>query len=202
MPGEVRSTRKTEVEQKASALFREKGYTATSMRDLAQHLGIEAASLYSHIRSKEELLRNTCFSLADELFTAMEMITKQDLSARAHLEAALQSHLEVITRDCDRSMVFLHEFRHLSEPWLGEFLKMRKAYEQNFMLILRKGIRNGEFRKIDEKITTLALLSAVNSTPVWYRKGAGVQPKTLATQLSDILINGLATNNITSLNLK
>jgi len=187
-----RKNRKQELEQKAASLFRERGYTATSMRDLAQHLGIEAASLYSHIKSKEELLHKTCFDLAESLFQSLDALNTLDLTASDMLKRALKNHLEIISADSDRAMVFLHEYRHLSEPGRTLFLKMRKDYEQRFMLIIRSGIRNGEFRKVDEKITTLALLSAVNSTPVWLKKGKDMQPGALADLLSDILINGIS----------
>jgi AcrR family transcriptional regulator len=191
-------TRKQVLEHNAAALFREKGYAASSMRDLAQCMGIEAASLYSHIKSKEELLQNICMPLAQELFQGLKAIVKQDLTAKAKLSQALSTHLAIITRNTDYALVFLQEYRHLSEPVRSEFLSMRKEYEQQFMLILRQGIRNGEFRKTDEKITTLTLLSAVNSTPQWFRKETGVTPEALAAQLTDILVNGLSNTFIAS----
>lgn len=184
-------SRKAALEQQATSLFRDKGYAATSMRDLATHFGVEAASLYSHIRNKEELLYNICFPLAQDLFAGLENLPK-DLSATERLLQALISHVTLITRSPDQSIVFLQEYRHLSEPARTEFLNMRKAYEQKFKLIIRQGIRSGEFRKIDEKITTLALLSAVNSTPYWFRKESGLEASWVATLLSDILIHGLS----------
>ena len=60
-------TRKDVIIRKASALFRTKGFTATSMRDLAISVGVEAPSLYNHIGSKSELLQDICFKIADEL---------------------------------------------------------------------------------------------------------------------------------------
>ena len=63
MEAVVNLSRKEQVIRKAAELFREKGYAASSMRDLAQKLGIEAASLYSHIKSKEEILHSLCFAL-------------------------------------------------------------------------------------------------------------------------------------------
>lgn len=197
----ARKTRKQELEQKAASLFRERGYAATSMRDLAQHLGIEAASLYSHIKSKEELLHKTCFELAEAMFQSLDALNTLDLTASDLLKQALKNHLALISSDTDKSMVFLHEYRHLSEPGRSQFLKMRKDYEQRFMLIIRSGIRNGEFRKVDEKITTLALLSAVNSTPVWLKKGSGMKPEALSDMLSDILINGLSSKQAENSNV-
>ncbi|MEM9300385.1 MAG: helix-turn-helix domain-containing protein, partial [Bacteroidota bacterium] len=69
MPSVEKMSRKEQVIRKAAELFRDHGYAATSMRDLANALGIEAASLYSHIKSKEEILQSLCFEMA-ELFRA------------------------------------------------------------------------------------------------------------------------------------
>lgn len=189
---EVKISRKEELELKAAALFREKGYAATSMRDLANHLGIEAASLYSHIKSKEEILQKICFRLAEELFKGLDSVVSNGGGAREQLSAALQAHVEIITGNPDQALVFLQEYRHLSEPFRTDFLKMRKEYERKFMLILRQGIRSGEFRKVDEKITVLTLLSAINSTPVWFRKESGISAREVAAMLTDVLIHGLS----------
>ena len=188
----IKSTRKIEMVQLAASLFRKKGYFATSMRDLANHLGIEAASLYSHIRSKEELLENICFRLGAELLESLDRIESGSLTYSQQLEFAIQSHLAVITRSPDEAQVFLLEYKHLTEPRLSAFLKMRKEYELRFRIILRQGMQQGEFRRADEKMVTLTLLSALNSTPTWFRSDKGMNAEQVSAVLTDLLIQGLA----------
>jgi AcrR family transcriptional regulator len=121
--------RKDQIRDKAQTLFRERGYSATSMRDLAEALGIEAASLYNHISSKKEILQEICFRMADEFFSAIEPIVAGTLEPKEKLRTALEAHLGVIASNADASGVFLHEWRHMGEPFLGDFKLMRRRYE-------------------------------------------------------------------------
>src|SRR6186713_3393653 len=115
-------SRKEQVIRKAAELFRIKGYAASSMRDLAQLLGIEAASLYSHIKSKEEILQNLCFDMAAEFRKSLEEVEKQNVTAGEKLRLGIIGHIQVMSRDLTASAVFMNEHRHLSHPYLRDFL--------------------------------------------------------------------------------
>src|SRR5476649_2872519 len=118
----INLSRKEQVIRKAAELFREKGYAASSMRDLAQKLGIEAASLYSHIKSKEEILRNLCFDMASEFRKSLDDVEKQTIPASEKLKNGIIGHIQVMARDLTASAVFMNEHRHLSQPFLRDFL--------------------------------------------------------------------------------
>ena len=153
----VISNRKQEIIEKATELFQKQGYAATSMRDLASYIGMEAASLYSHIKSKEELLQIICFQIAEKLFEPVQDIASESLSADLKLKSFVKSHVEVLTNETAASAVFFSEWRHLSEPYLSDFLKMREQYEGIFIKVLIEGKRTGVFQFIDAKFTVLAL---------------------------------------------
>ncbi|NJN41905.1 MAG: TetR/AcrR family transcriptional regulator [Flammeovirgaceae bacterium] len=188
----VNISRKEQVIRSAAELFREKGYTASSMRDLAQKLGIEAASLYSHIRSKEEILQNLCFDLAKEFRKSLEAVEKQEVPAAEKLKNGIIGHIQVMSRDLIASAVFMNEHRHLSQPYLREFLLLRINYINRFKKIIEEGIESGEFRKnIDKKLAVMTLFSSLNWMPFWYDPAQGIEPVELGQQLSGMLINGL-----------
>jgi len=187
----VKKNRKQQIEEKATTLFQEKGYAATSMRDLANVLGIEAASLYSHIKSKEEILQKVCFRMADEFFAAWQAVEMENSSFAAKLEKAAIAHVRVITLNTSASAVFFNEWRHLSEPHLSEFLSMRDDYEGRFIDIIENGMESGEFKEVDSKFMMLTILSSLNWTHNWYKPGGTLSPQEIGHRLSNMILNGL-----------
>jgi len=183
--------RKTQIERKATELFKNRGYAATSMRDLANDLGIEAASLYSHIKSKEEILQRICFQMAEEFFRARDNIQSISGSATEKLHKAIISHIQVTTKNMDASVVFFHEWKHLSQPYLKDFLEMRSIYEEWFVSIIEEGVKSGEFKNMDCKFAMLTLLSSLNWLPNWYRPDGKMELKEIQEQMAAFLISGI-----------
>ncbi|WKV11293.1 TetR/AcrR family transcriptional regulator [Marivirga harenae] len=183
--------RKQQIIEKATELFQKQGYAATSMRDLAGYIGIEAASLYSHIKSKEEILQKICFQMATDFFQSLEKIELEKLSADEKLKKAVVSHVNVLTKDSAASAVFFSEWRHLSESYLQDFLTMRNNYENKFIQILIDGHKEGVFKRMDAKFTVLALLSSINWMPSWYKPEGKLSPEEIAENVTDVFINGL-----------
>ncbi|GAA4369468.1 TetR/AcrR family transcriptional regulator [Hymenobacter saemangeumensis] len=190
-PAPTRS-RKAQIDHTATALFRAQGFAATSMRELATALGLEAGSLYSHIKSKEEILHRVCFGLAQEFFAGFEQATSQAASIGGQLRQAIEAHVRVLTRDVAASAVFLHEWRHLSEPARSEFLALRERYEAQFRALVQRGLDAGELAAPDAAFATLTLLASLNWLPTWYRPDGKLSPDDIAHRLADQLINGLS----------
>jgi len=190
-------SRKEQVIRKAAELFREKGYAAASMRDLAQMLGIEAASLYSHIKSKEEILRTLCFDMAAEFRASLVEVEQQNVTASEKLRRGIIGHIQVMARDLTASAVFMNEHRHLSQPYLRDFLLLRINYINRFKKIIEDGMKSGEFKDtIDKKLAVMTLFSSLNWMPMWYDPVGTIEPVELGRQLADMLVNGLKQNPI------
>lgn len=165
------------------------------MRDLAQMLGIEAASLYSHIKSKEEILRTLCFDMAAEFRASLVEVEQQDVSASEKLRRGIIGHIQVMARDLTASAVFMNEHRHLSQPYLRDFLLLRINYINRFKRIIEAGMQSGEFKDtIDKKLAVMTLFSSLNWMPMWYDPVGTIEPIELGRQLADMLVNGLKKN--------
>ena len=186
-------SRKDQLIEKAAELFRQNGYSATSMRDLANALGIEAASLYSHIRSKEEILQHLCFGMADKFRDQLSAVEAAHSSSSEKLRAGIVAHIHVMSDNLTASAVFMNEHRHLSQPFLRDFLLLRINYINRFKKIIEEGIKTGEFIQVDTKLAVMTLFSSLNWMPHWYDPTGTIHPETLGNQLSDMLIEGLKT---------
>jgi TetR/AcrR family transcriptional regulator, cholesterol catabolism regulator len=185
-------SRKEQVIRSAAQLFREKGYAASSMRDLAQKLGIEAASLYSHIKSKEEILQSLCFDMATEFRKSLQEVESKKVSASEKLKLGIIGHIQVMAKDLVASAVFMNEHRHLSQPYLRDFLLLRINYINRFKDIIEEGINKGEFKEnIDKKLAVMTLFSSLNWMPMWYDPQSNMMPEDIGQQLADMLVTGL-----------
>ncbi len=191
MPKDKTIKRKDQITQIAQHKFREKGYRAVSMRELADHVGIEAASFYNHFDSKESILKEICFRMAGEFFNGLHKVINEQKLSDKMLEKAIRSHIAVITSNTDASAVFFHDWRHLSEPFLAEFKALRRDYENIFRKIIREGMNSGTFNKLDETFTVLTIFSSLNWVYEWYDPKGKFTPEQIAENLSRLILDGM-----------
>lgn len=194
MPATLVKPRKLQIRETAEGLFREKGYSATSMRHLASELGIEPASLYSHIKSKEEILSSICFGMADTFFDALASIQVSTNSLADRLKYMVIAHTDVVIKNVNASTVFFHDWRHLSEPHLSEFKQLRKEYEMAFRAVLNIGVKTGEFQVSDVPFCVKTMFSAMNMTHEWYRPEMAKPDEQVGEKLAQLLLNGISKN--------
>jgi AcrR family transcriptional regulator len=184
-------SRKQEIRQVAGRMFRERGYSATSMRELAKAVGIEAPSLYNHFASKEALLNDICFGMAEAFFVAFKSATEEEQDASAALQAAMQAHLNTIASHLELSEVFFREWPRLSEPELSRFRQLRSRYEAGFRKLLREGMQSGQFQKLNDKVAVFTMLSALNAAGDILRSRSSPDADELSRQMSRLLLKGI-----------
>lgn len=191
MHSEIKINRKEQIINTAELLFKDKGYMATTMRDIAAKEGIEAASLYSHIKSKDEILITICFRMAEQFQLAMDEVNDIYFNAVEKLRMAIRNHVKTITSDLNASAVFLKEWRHLPEQELTEFISRRHEYEDAFKIILQQGVDENVFDDVDKKFAVLIILSTVSWITEWYKPDGKMSPDEIAEKLSDFILTGL-----------
>ena len=189
--GKKNSPRKEVILEKAAHLFRKNGFNATSMRDLAENVGVEAASLYNHINSKAELLQEICFKIANKFTEHMDELIASDQTAIVKIEAILRFHIRQMIHNFEEVYVSDREWKHLTDPYLSNFKNQRRTHRQRIASIIEDGIKRGEIKKIDAPTAVLILLHAVSGIESWHRSRQKISGELLEQNMILILIEGL-----------
>jgi len=184
-------TKKERIYQAAARAFRDKGFAATSMRELAREVGLTASSLYNHISSKEEILQDICFRNARRYLEEMDAVEKTAGSSMEKVRALLRLHIRLATEDVTSITAFNDEWRHLSEPYLSDFKGLRREYEERFKAILQVGMETGELKTMSVSIALYTLLSSMRWLYDWYRPGHAITTEDLERDLVELLLEGL-----------
>jgi TetR/AcrR family transcriptional regulator, cholesterol catabolism regulator len=183
------SARRSELTREAARLFAEKGYHGTSIGDLAKALGVQKASLYAHIQSKQDLLYETMRDGAAAFHAALDAIP-DDLPAVEKIRLALRGHLRVVADQLDVSTVFVREWRYLEGGRREEILAERRRYEDRVRGLFREGRELGELRTdLDDASAALLALSAANWAYTWLQPGHDTNE--LADRFFLILLDGV-----------
>ena len=191
---EKNGSRKDVIVRKAATLFREKGYKAASMRDLAEAVGVEAASLYNHIKSKSELLHELVFSVANKFVLKMDEIESENISSLEKMEKLLRFHITEMINNYEEVYVSDREWKHLSDPYLSNYQNQRRVYRKRIAAIIEEGIRNKEIKAIDAPTVVLIFLHAVSGIESWHRSTKKINAAELEQNMVAILIDGLKAN--------
>jgi TetR/AcrR family transcriptional regulator, cholesterol catabolism regulator len=183
------ATRRSELTRQAARLFADKGYHGTSIGDLARALGVQKASLYAHIASKQDLLYETMRDGAAAFHAALDAVP-EELPAVEKIRLALRGHLRVVADQLDVATVFVREWRYLEGDRREEILGERRRYEDRFRALFREGRELGELRAdLDDTSAALLALSAANWAYTWLQ--AGRDTDELADRFFAILLDGI-----------
>ena len=185
------ATKKDVITQKASVLFKIKGYSSTSMRELAEAVGVEAPSLYNHIGSKSELLQAICFKVANDFTTYLDTTEKTPVNTVTKIENIIRFHIQMMLNNFDEVFVANHEWKHLKEPYLSNFLNQRRSYEKKLVALIESGIKTKEFKPNNPYVSVLTILSAVRGLEFWQRHKQNVSAQVLEDDMVNHLLKGM-----------
>jgi AcrR family transcriptional regulator len=161
------------------------------MRDLAEHVGVEAASLYNHIQSKSEILQAICFRVANEFMTNLEAVEASHQSTLKKMETIIRVHIRMMLDQYEFVYIADHEWRHLPEPYLSNFLNQRRNYRKRLGDLIEDGISKGELKVIESYTAVLVILSAISGIDSWQRSRKSTSAEALEANMVRFLIEGL-----------
>lgn len=183
--------RREQILEKAARLFRKSGYASTSVRKIAAACRMEAASLYNHIRSKQDLLDELLFSVASEFTQGMERAEKLPAGIYEKLEFLVDLHIDLTLRWPDRIALVTGEWIHLEEPRLQEYLQLRNEYENRFRNLLSEGMKQNILKPMDTELSLYSILSSLHWLYSWTARHPQTDTHMLRKELKNNLLSGL-----------
>jgi TetR/AcrR family transcriptional regulator len=184
-----RQRRRVEILHAALRAFRDKGYHATTLDDIAQQLGVRKTALYHYFPDKEAIL-HACHREGLEEVAGIVAAARRRPSFAEQLGHAIREHVRVMTDTLEGSSLAL-EVSALAPRHQAEVIVARDRYEQALRDIVRRGVAAGEFRAVDPKLAVFAILGAINWVARWYSPAGSVHPGTLGAHFADHLVRGL-----------
>lgn len=168
----------------AIILFAEKGYRGTTINDIADLLGIRGPSLYKHVSSKQEILRDIIVSTMDLLLEHQrEAIERHDVPAdqlREMVRVGVLDHVD----DRPRAFVCIRELGNLEQPAHDVVLGQRDTYWRRARAIVDAGVAAGQFSVASSSVVTFCLIELVSSPAAWFSEDSGVSHAELADQIA------------------
>jgi AcrR family transcriptional regulator len=183
--------RKKQIVSTAAALFKARGYSAVTMRDLAAAMDIKAASLYNHISGKQEILTHLILEVAHKFTEGMDGIDADGDSAFAKAKKLIALHIEIAIEHSDALAVLNTDWMHLEGTDYDKYIALRKGYELDFKRILEQGIHAGEFKNLHVETILFNLLSTLRSIYLWIPKKSATEVADLKNELPEILLTGI-----------
>ncbi|MEX0662550.1 MAG: TetR/AcrR family transcriptional regulator [Balneolaceae bacterium] len=190
------SPRKKKFLDESLKMIHEKGYKATTMRDLAEKMGFEVSNIYNFIDSKEALLETYLFQISEDFHTGIDHIMESSYDPVEKLKALVSLNINLTSTKPYQVGLLVNEWRNLKDPKLTEFVDRRAEYEQKVRVIIMEGIDQKQFRPFDLDIITHAVLSSVRWVYYWYTDHAEeANPYELEKQLTEFILNGVCIND-------
>ncbi len=182
-PAPRQDNRRQQLLDTAAHLFRQHGYHATSMRDIASAVGMLPGSIYYHFASKDELLVTVYREGVSRIAERLDAAVAGKKEPWQQLEAACIAHLQTVLDHSDYAQVVIRVLPDDAPAVRVRLAALRDQYEERFKdLVAALDLP----AYVDRHYLRLLLLGALNWSQVWYRRG-GDSPRTIAKRFLQVL---------------
>jgi len=172
----------------ALTLFAERGYTGTSMKDIAQVLGVRAPTLYNHLDSKQDLLRNLMVDTIDGLIRVHHDAIGTTNDVREQLRRAMEAHVTFHAQHRREVRVLSVEMPSLEEPARNEVLAKHRAYWAAWRELVERGVAEGRFQVRWPELATAAMLEMGTRLSPWSPEDSQLSPSQVAYWHGDMAL--------------
>lgn len=187
----MKPTRKDEIIQVAAILIKEKGYSAVSMRDIAKAMDMKAASLYNHIKGKQEILSVIIMDVASAFTEGMEGVTNSPKTPLEKIEEVISLHIDITVNHSQAIAALNNDWMHLEGKDYLSFVAMREAYEEGFRSIIKEGIKENQIKANHPEVILFSILSTLRTLYLWNEKRGKLEVNILKKDMVTVLIRGI-----------
>jgi len=185
-------SRLNQIRQAARQHFAARGYEAASMRDIAAETGINIATLYFYCSTKEQLLFDVLQEAMLDLLNGLRStLETAGPTWTDKLTAAIEFHVGFCAERAFGTTMSMADLHRLTDEHQAEHFAARDEYDRELRAVLQEGIDAGEFRPLDAKLVTFAIIGIGLSAGRWYRPNGPLTAKEIAAQYVDMILGGL-----------
>jgi AcrR family transcriptional regulator len=184
MREEISAYKRERILEEAVKLFYERGFSGTTLDDIAGKLGVTKPFIYTHFRSKVELLEAICRPTIEKSLAAIADAAEQRGSASERLFKGVVNFTKVVLQRQANIAVYFREEKSLSEAGLGDINAMRKAFDRVLSDLLDEGVNAGEFHIADIRVAALAIGGMVSWAYTWYQPGGRLSIDDVGAQMA------------------
>jgi len=183
--------REAALHEAATRLFRQRGFHATSMQDLAEELGMNRGSLYHYIEAKDDLLWAIVDGAMERLDVAVRPILEGPGPIPERLAHAIAAHLAFAAEHGDELALVQIELRALAPERRLQLVARRDAYEAAWREAIRQGVADGSIRPVDVRLASIAILSVCNWFTQWFRPNGPLDVPAIGQEFAGLFLDGL-----------
>jgi AcrR family transcriptional regulator len=185
--------RQAELLQIASDLFAERGYTATTVRDIADAAGILSGSLYHHFDSKESMVDAILSRFIQHTLAAYDEVIAEGRGPRETFQRLVEVSLESMTSERSAILVYQNEARYLAQEERFSYLQdAHRRFQKIWTSVIEAGIKDGEFRPdLDPRLVYRLVRDTIWAAPRWWQPGGSLRYERLIDQYVAVLVNGI-----------
>jgi TetR/AcrR family transcriptional regulator, cholesterol catabolism regulator len=184
--------RRGQILQLAAEMFFERGYEATTMRELAGAIQIESASLYYFFPNKEQILFELIESVMRQLIGGARHLIAHERTPEHRLAALVVNHVVLHATRPKESTLGDSELRSLTKRHFRTNIRRRDEYERLVMSILNEGVDAGRFSLIEPKLTTYAIIAQSSHVGTWYRASGRLSLQDVASAYMALALRSVA----------
>jgi AcrR family transcriptional regulator len=175
----------------AADLFRQRGYRATTVDDIAARLGMSKASLYTYFAAKEAMLAEISRETIEAFTRELGLVLESGLSADEKLRRVVRQHVRFVIANRSFLAVFFSEEANLPPRFARSLAAQKDRYDKGIETIVQEGIRQGIFRETPPRLVVYGILGMLNWIHKWYNPAGRWDAEELSAVFLGLIEGGL-----------